>query len=271
MLKVRVLTAATIGPLFVLGVLYLPNPFFALLVGLIILMGAWEWTRLAGYDAGRYRILALILTFGMMTVVYLYPDPLSEPLLLLACVFWLVVAGFLLVYRRIAPFSWPRLQRWISGALVLIPAWLAITLLQSSEPVWALMLVSLIWAADTGAYFAGRRWGRHKLAPAISPGKTLEGVCGALAAVAIVAVGFGAWWGLETGRWIGLVCLSIAVAVMSIFGDLLESNWKRLAKLKDSGELLPGHGGVLDRIDSMTAAAPFFTLGWLWWFDSTAA
>jgi phosphatidate cytidylyltransferase len=132
------------------------------------------------------------------------------------------------------------------------------------------MLLLLIWAADTGAYFAGRRWGRHRLAPAISPGKTLEGVWGALAGAVVVALGFGVWWGLEAVRSAGLVVLSVAVASISIAGDLLESNWKRLADLKDSGTLLPGHGGVLDRIDSMTAAAPFFALGWLWWFGSAA-
>lgn len=271
MLKIRVLTAAVLAPLFVLGVLHLSQPYFAVLLGLVVVPGAWEWTHLSGYDDAASKSIAVAAAVVLMVAAYVFRNVVDEPVFVAACIIWLAVAVSLFSRRRRGLLSWPRPLRWVSGIWVLIPAWLAISTLQHLDAGAVLMLFALVWAADTGAYFAGRRWGRRKLAPAISPGKTMEGLWGAVAAAAIVAAGFGVYWGAGTSRWIALVAWSIAVVLVSVFGDLFESNWKRAAELKDSGGVLPGHGGVLDRIDSITAAAPFFVLGWLWWFGYEAA
>lgn len=271
MLKTRVLTAAILAPLFVLGVLKLPGGYFTILIGLVVLAGAWEWAALSGYDGTATKTGAVAGTGVLMAAAYFFRDTLAEPLFILACLAWLAVAASLFRHRHHGLIRWPRPLRLLSGAGALVPAWLAISMLQGLEPAAALMLFLLIWAADTGAYFAGRRWGRRKLAPAISPGKTVEGVLGAAAAAVLVAAGFALYRDAGAAAWTGLVAWSLVVVLVSIGGDLFESNWKRLASLKDSGGLLPGHGGVLDRIDSMNAAAPFFALGWVWWFASTPA
>lgn len=271
MLKVRVLTAAVLAPLFVLGVLKLPGPWFALLLALVVLAAAWEWSGLSGQTAPAARAGGVVVVGLLMAATFHFRDSLVPPLLILACLAWLAVALALLQHRSRGPLRWPAAARWLSGAAVLVPAWLALGVLQDAEPEAALMLFLLIWAADTGAYFAGRRWGRRRLAPAISPGKTLEGVAGGAAATVAVALGFAVYWGVGPAVGTGLIAWSVFVVLVSISGDLFESNWKRLASLKDSGGLLPGHGGVLDRIDSTTAAAPFFALGWLWWFGSAPA
>lgn len=271
MLRHRVLTAAVLAPLFVLGVLKLPGLYFAVLLGLVVMAGAWEWSGLSGYHGITPRAGAVAVTCLLLPMVLYYRGPLAEPLFLVACAAWLLVALGLFHRRRRGPMRWPRPAIWLSGAWVLVPAWLAISVLQDVEPAAVLMLFVLIWTADVGAYFAGRRWGRRKLAPAISPGKTVEGVLGGAAATVPVAAGFAVYWSLAPSASLGLIGLSVFVVLVSIAGDLFESNWKRLVSLKDSGSWLPGHGGVLDRIDSMTAAAPFFALGWFWWFGSTPA
>jgi phosphatidate cytidylyltransferase len=141
---------------------------------------------------------------------------------------------------------------------VLVPAWLALVVLHEHAPQLVLLLILLVVAADVGAYFGGRKFGRHKLAPAVSPGKTWEGVAGGLVAAMLMATA-GIYWLHLTP--LPFFALSALVVVASIVGDLTESMFKRHAGLKDSGSLLPGHGGVLDRVDSVTAAAPFFLIG----------
>lgn len=271
MLRVRILTAAILASVFVFGVFALSGLYFASLIGLFVLLGAWEWTHLSGYSALSLKMAAVATALLLMVLGYLYGGAVSADLLSVTCAGWLVVAVLLFRRRNGAPMPWPRVLRWLSGVWVLLPAWLAISVLQRRDPGAALMLFVLVWAADTGAYFVGRQWGRRKLAPGISPGKTMEGLGGALAVSLVVAAGFGTYWGLGPARWLALAGWSLMVVVMSVVGDLFESNWKRTAELKDSGGVLPGHGGVLDRIDSMTAAAPFFALGWLWWFGSAGA
>lgn len=271
MLRVRVLTAAILAPLFVVGVFALSDVYFALLIGLPIVVGVWEWTHLSGYAAPSVKGLAVAAALLLMVLGHLYGGVVSGYLFIITCAAWAAVAVSLFRRRNRELLSWPKALRWLSGLWVLLPAWLAVDTLHRHDPSAVLMLFVLIWGADTGAYFMGRRWGRRKLAPAISPGKTVEGLWGALAAGMIVAAGFGTYWGLGPSHWLGLVAWSLVVVVMSVFGDLFESNWKRTVELKDSGGVLPGHGGVMDRIDSITAAAPFFVLGWLWWFGSYGA
>lgn len=270
MLERRVLTAVVLAPLFVLGVLHLSSLQFAMLAGLPVLVGAWEWTSLSGFADRKMKIAGLGAILVLMLAGFAYGEPAGELTLIAACIIWLAVAARI-VARRESLLDWPGPVRWAAGAWVLVPAWLGLCILQQDARTAALMLLALIWSADTGAYFAGRRWGRRRLAPVISPGKTVEGVWGAVAAAMIVAGVFGVYWGLDGPHAAGLMLLSVAVVVVSVVGDLFESNWKRASNTKDSGSLLPGHGGVLDRIDSITAGAPFFALGWLWWFDSVGA
>jgi phosphatidate cytidylyltransferase len=146
----------------------------------------------------------------------------------------------------------------VAGLVVLVPAWLALSQLHAHNPLFMLFLLLLVVAADVGAYFAGRRFGRHKLAPRVSPGKTWEGVGGGVVGATIVAI-IGALW-LHM-PFLLFIALCVVVVFASIVGDLTESLFKRHAGLKDSGNLLPGHGGVLDRVDSITAAAPVFLVG----------
>jgi phosphatidate cytidylyltransferase len=146
----------------------------------------------------------------------------------------------------------------LAGVLVLVPAWLALVQLHEISRQLVLLLILLVVAADVGAYFGGRTFGKHKLAPTVSPGKTWEGVAGGLVAALLMATAGVYWLNLNAWPFLGLVA---AVVFASIVGDLTESMFKRHAGLKDSGSLLPGHGGVMDRVDSVTAAAPFFLLG----------
>ena len=149
------------------------------------------------------------------------------------------------------------------GVLVLSAAWLSLLKLKSLESgnAWLLLVLLIVWAADIGAYFSGKRWGKVKLAPNVSPGKTREGVYGGLVAVVVTSLVFALWNELTGAAIVYLVLLSIIVGFVSVMGDLFESLLKRFTGIKDSGSILPGHGGVLDRIDSILAAAPFFCLG----------
>jgi phosphatidate cytidylyltransferase len=162
--------------------------------------------------------------------------------------------------------AWPGWLRALVGIVVLVPTWWALVALHELSPsgrYYLLFLLALVWAADSAAYFAGRLWGTNKLAPSISPGKTWEGVWGALIAGLLLGILGVIVFGVQGSRWVAFVVLCTATVAFSILGDLAESAFKRQSGLKDSGYLLPGHGGILDRVDSLTAAAPVFMLG-LW-------
>lgn len=268
MLAQRILTAALLIPLVVCGVLYLPTFWLALVFALIVLVGAHEWARLAGIESRSGQLLYLCLMALVLGGAVLI---LSNPQLL----FWLfalVTAGWLfalvalLRIRRIEPMqAGLNPSRAALGFLVLVPAWLALVSLHGhgeQGPVLVLFVLVLTWVADSGAYFAGRRWGRVKLAPVISPGKTREGVYGALAGSVICGLVL-SLMGLELGGLLAAILLCLVTCLVSVEGDLFESLIKRQAGVKDSGALLPGHGGVLDRIDSLTAAVPVFLFGLL--------
>ena len=263
MLKQRVITACILALLSLWVVLKLPPVGFGAVVAAVMLLGAWEWGPLVGLHAVRDRLLYA----GLVLALILGGWPLlDQP--------WFV--GSVLV---LATFAWCGAGLWLwrfaadpehhdspwliglAGLAALIPPWVAMMALRDQyTPGHVLFLLLLIWGADVGAYFAGRRWGRRKLAPAISPGKTWEGVAGAgamtliLASIGAVVLGFGA-------HWPGLIAICMMTIGFSIAGDLFESMLKRQCGIKDSGSLLPGHGGILDRIDSLTAAAPIFLFG----------
>lgn len=272
-LQQRTLTALLIAPLPVAAVLLLSTPYLALCCGLVLMPAAWEWSAMTGIAsrAGRLAYVALVA----LCLLILWQPALrqwSVSLIAVAAVFWCVVTLFLLRLRTVEPKSGLDPALAAVGLIVLIGPWLAILYLHaysSAGPYLVLFLLLLIWVADILAYFTGRRWGRAKLAPVLSPGKTRAGVYGALASAALCGVLAGWWMGLPPGSVMRLTLLCVLTAFISVIGDLFESLVKRRRDLKDSGQLLPGHGGVLDRIDSLTAAAPLFTLGILW-LDSTA-
>lgn len=266
MLKQRLLTALVLGALVVWGVLALPSAAFGTVLFLVLLIGADEWLGLVGLRSPAERASGFAVLAALIGAGALLPNSVGWGLVVLGAGFWVLALAWLARFAC-APERRDGRTRWlVAGAVALAAPWCALYLLHRSPawgPGYVLLLLVLVWAADSGAYFAGRRWGRTKLAPAISPGKTREGVYGALAAAAVVAV-IGAWvLGVAPLRWLPFLLVCLATVLFSISGDLLESMLKRQHGAKDSGRLLPGHGGVLDRIDSLTAAAPVFVCG-LW-------
>ncbi|WP_133511509.1 phosphatidate cytidylyltransferase [Candidatus Thiosymbion oneisti] len=267
-LRQRTLTALLIAPLTVAAVLWLPPAYLALCLGLILVPAAWEWSAMAGIAvrAGRFAYVAVVA----LCLLLLWQPPLRQwyvHMMAAAAVFWGAVAFLLFRLRTVECKSGPEPVMAAVGLVVLIGPWLAILHLHahsSAGPYLVIFLLVLIWVVDTLAYFTGRRWGREKLAPLLSPGKTRAGVYGALVGAGLCGILLGWSLGLSLGYAMLLVALCVLVALVSMIGDLFESFVKRSRDLKDSGQLLPGHGGILDRIDSLTAAAPLFTLGILW-------
>ncbi len=259
--KTRVATAIPLIGGF-LAALYLASPELWIgLTGIILLLAAWEWADMAGLRRGQGLLFASLLVTASVSIAT------AAPALVLpyypALVFWLLAPTLLARGVTIRPMF----LHLLLGALVLVPTHLAIVQLRGESPELLLVVVGIVVIADSGAYFSGRRFGKHKLAPSISPGKTWEGAIGAGLAVTLygLAVHF-----LTPGTC-GLGCLPQVLAAfwtlfgLSILGDLFESALKRQAGIKDSGNLLPGHGGVLDRIDSLTAVLPAAALFWMWW------
>jgi phosphatidate cytidylyltransferase len=266
-LKKRVLTATVLLPLILGGMFLLPNILWGLLILAVAALGAMEWARLAGYSRkGGIALVAIVAGSGLLLLLGQWRLPTlvaeaAEGLFLVSLLFWsLVVPAWLYFRWRIT--SWAAL--FLAGWVLILPAWLAMVLLQES-PMLLLILLLVVWIADSAAYFAGRRFGRRKLAPHISPGKTWEGVVGAVVALLVygLAISFALHPQASLYDRAGLLTFIMVLLVFSIIGDLFESWIKRQAGAKDSGELLPGHGGVLDRIDSLTAALPFAALYFL--------
>lgn len=267
-LRQRTLTALLITPLIVVAVLWLPTTYLALCLGLILVPAAWEWSAMAGIVSRAGRLA--YVTGVVLCLLMLWQPPLRQwyvHMIAAAAVFWCAVAFLLSRLRTVERKSEPDPAMAMAGLVVLMGPWLAIVHLHahsSAGPWWVLFLLVLIWVADILAYFTGRRWGRAKLALLLSPGKTRAGVYGALVGAGLCGILWGWSLGLPPGYAMLLVVLCVLTALVSVIGDLFESFVKRRRDLKDSGQLLPGHGGVLDRIDSLTAAAPLFTLGILW-------
>ncbi|ABM62228.1 phosphatidate cytidylyltransferase [Halorhodospira halophila] len=270
MLKARVLTALALGPLLLAAIWLLPTPVLALALGGVAALAAWEWTTLIGVQDHGRRV-ALVGGFAMTLLPgwwLLQAVPAVSGILYAVAALWLVALCWLVLYTRRELAAPSPLVSAVVGWLVLWPCWLALVYLHGSTPwgpFWHTFLLVLVWGADTGAYFAGRAWGRRRLAPCISPGKSWEGaVGGGLAAL----LGGGALVLLlqpQAPGVVALALLTVAVIVASVVGDLFESMLKRQRGVKDSGGILPGHGGILDRIDSLTAAAPVLAAGLAWW------
>lgn len=264
MTKQRIITAAILIPLF-LGVLFfLPPQAFLFFTAFAILGGAWEWSNFMQVKSKWGRLVYLLLVLiGMITAAIF----IMVPTILGTAMGWWLLA-FLLVAAYPRGTWWARgaVYRGLMGLMVLIPCWVAINYIRAQvDGIFILLyLFVLIWGADSAAYFAGRAWGKRKLAPAVSPGKSIEGLLGALASTVVIAVIALLLTKQPVGEWPFGILLSLITVLFSVLGDLFESALKRQAGLKDSGKLLPGHGGLLDRIDSLTAAAPVFAFGaWL--------
>lgn len=281
MLKTRIITALTLLPIVLLAVFWFPVWAWALFCALIFGAACWEWARLAMLNPiGRYIFFAAMLVAALAIVPAsilgtLHANTSVEVgmgLLIGACVFWCAVVPWWLATQFRAPWSTINAA---AGVAVLVPLYLALLLLREVSPWLLFSFVSIVWVADIAAYFAGKAFGKHKLAPNISPGKTIEGAVGGLIGVALY---FFLWRALTTeggplaGAWVRALgehswmvfTLFMGLGVLSIVGDLFESWLKRGAGLKDSGTLLPGHGGILDRIDALTSTLPIAALYVLW-------
>lgn len=264
-MKQRIITALILAPLVLLGVLFLPTQLLAPLVAAALLGGLWEWTRLIGIQSLAGRGLVLALHAALMAWLAWKGWPVLFPWLVLSGVaawllipLWLLRPGF-----GAAPTPLNTGLKLIAGSLLTLPPWAAFGLLHAEGeigPRWALYALLIVWAADTFAYFAGRRFGQRKLAPSISPGKTWAGFCGGLFGVLILALVMAPVLRVPLTDLPTLIGISLVTGLASVIGDLFESLIKRQAGVKDSGSLLPGHGGLLDRIDSLLAALPIFAL-----------
>lgn len=276
MLRARVITALTLLGALLVALFWLPDSGWAVFVAGIVGAAAWEWAGLSGLSPALRVVYALAMAVALLALwaLILYPETAVmttgvERLWIYGagCGFWLAVVPAWLMLR------WRLANRAVAaavGMMVLIPAALALIHLHAMDPVLVLVVMSTVWVADIAAYFVGRAFGRRKLAPEISPGKTWEGAAGAaLGVVAYGGVVALSWHGGMSG-WSGLDmfwALSglLMFTAVSILGDLFESLLKRQAGVKDSSQLLPGHGGVLDRIDSLTSTLPLAGLALMWW------
>ncbi|MDV9032746.1 phosphatidate cytidylyltransferase [Pseudomonas sp. RAC1] len=261
MLKQRIITALILLPVALGGFFLLGGADFALFIGFVVTVGAWEWARLAGLTAQPLRLAYATVVAGALMLLYLMPD--LAPWVLGASVIWWGLATWLvLTYPRSSELWGSAACRLLIGLLVLLPAWQGLVLLKHWPLGNGLILsvMVLVWAADIGAYFSGRAFGKRKLAPQVSPGKSWEGVYGGMAVSLLITlvVGLVRDWGIGQ-ILLGLVG-ALIVVMSSVVGDLTESMFKRREGIKDSSNLLPGHGGVLDRIDSLTAAIPMFAV-----------
>lgn len=272
MTRTRVAAALVMAPVAIAAILLLPTPWMMVVAAAVFLAGLWEWLDLADVDDSLAKWVLLIANLGVMVaLVWASRSPEGGTLVLyqLASIVGIVWWALALLWITRYDFgsnhqSWSRALKLAAGTLAVVPAWCALTWLHvdgANGHRWLLTALATVWAADTGAYFAGRHLGRHKLAPRVSPNKTIEGLAGGVVAGTLVAMAFATFAGARAPD-LPKVALVAAVAVLlSVVGDLYESLLKRHAGRKDSGSLIPGHGGVLDRIDAVLAALPVFALG----------
>ena len=284
MLKQRLITALVLIPLALYAVFMLPFEWFAGAVVVLMAAGAWEWAPFMGATKTVQRLAYVVLIVVLLsTSMVLVPldviwqqgelHPLFSTIIMIGCGWWVLATLLVINYPR-SRRIWSRARAIVGlfGVRTLVPAYAGLLAIRSinyaEQPLnggfVVLFVLLLVWAADVGAYFAGVRYGRNKLMPAVSPGKTLEGLVGGLALAGVVMMVLFHWLRIPAEQFHGYYITGLFTVVASVFGDLNESMFKRCAGIKDSGNLLPGHGGILDRIDSLTAALPVFTLCYLW-------
>ncbi len=277
MLKTRVITALCLLGVFLVALFYLPPVAWLVCVTLLASLAAWEWGALMGLSASGRMMLGAGALLICVCLSFLFPEALSLSgegkdnlsvsawalgrwFYLPAAVFWIVVVPGWLRTNSKPPNT---MTAFVVGVIVILPTWLALVHLRQMGALWLLAIMAFVWIADSAAYFCGRAFGRHKLAPSISPGKTWEGAIGGVLAVIIYGFLMSSMMPSQiTENKALLFFILLFLPVMSIFGDLFESMLKRQAGLKDSSNILPGHGGVLDRIDSLTSTLPLIALAW---------
>lgn len=261
MLKQRILTALAIGPASLVLLFTLTGAPFACFVGVIVVLSAWEWANLSGVESPGGRTLYTLSIFAGMLLAWAQGIVDQQWSLWVAMGGWWLAAGWVFSYPS-TTWQWrSRTVRMLMGVVALLPCWIALCQLRET-PWWLLYVLFIIWGADISAYFAGRAFGRHtpKLAPSVSPGKSWAGVYGGLAGATLLAMVMVIIQQFGLKDMLTLMAVTWVVTLASVMGDLFESMLKRHRGIKDSSGLLPGHGGVLDRIDSLTAAVPLFTL-----------
>jgi len=274
LLKSRLITALILIPIVIAALFLLPPPGFAIVTLAVCMLAAWEWGQFAGLASRSQRVWLAVLC-GLLLAVMMFTLPAYHHSVHLtqiagslwaALVWWIAALLLVLTYPGSAAL-WrrSRVLRLLFGVLTIVPFFWGMVALRQyhyetdhfSGAWWLLYVMLLVWGADSGAYMFGRLFGKHKLAPKVSPGKTWEGFFGGLVTSAVIAWLFGLWAPLSISPGVLLTC-SLVAALASVLGDLTESMFKREAGIKDSGQLIPGHGGILDRIDSLTAAVPVF-------------
>ncbi|HTX25002.1 MAG TPA: phosphatidate cytidylyltransferase [Steroidobacteraceae bacterium] len=259
MLRTRVLTAAVLIALLLVVVLWLPPVATLVALTTVVLTGAWEWSGFLRTPTAGVRALYVLAVAALLPVAWALTGTRrgTAALLTVAVIWWIIALLWIIFAPR-------RAARWsaaLAGLLALVPAWVALSRLRLDVPrggQWMLFVLILVWVADIAAFFVGRRFGRMRLAPEVSPGKTWEGALGGAAVSALVAIAGSRWFGVAPAVFVPLCLIAVA---FSVVGDLTESLLKRFAGMKDSGTLFPGHGGVMDRIDSVTGAAPVLFFG----------
>ena len=271
MLKLRVITALFLFPITLYCILFLSNAYFALVMGIVTLIAAYEWAGLAGFNTPARKMAFVLIVATTIYSVWLINFMLSSDAMnLIAAIFWFFCTILVFKYPNSA-FLWKDKTFVIAimGMFLLLFTWYALISIHAIEglqfaqqsidgPYIMLFCMMLIWAADTGAYFAGKRFGKNKLAPQISPGKSWEGVYGGSILALVVASCCSVFYQLTVEDYFNIIIISIVTIAFSVVGDLMESMFKRQAGVKDSGNILPGHGGMLDRIDGVIAAVPVF-------------
>jgi phosphatidate cytidylyltransferase len=265
MLKARIVTAVILVPIVIAFIFLVDTIWFSALFALIVAIGAWEWAGLSKVgDKLKYSYVIATLAI-LLTIYWLDSYSLYIGIALAGVVYWLSAIVLIISYqkqRNLLPRNSSILM--LVGFLLLIPMWSSLTILKSysdNGPTLIMLLMLLIWGADTAAYFAGKKWGKRKLAYHVSPGKTWEGTMAGIASSIVIAVCYVIVSNKNSDDSLLFIGLSILTVIASVFGDLMESIVKREAGQKDSGNILPGHGGVMDRIDSLTSASPIFVFG----------
>lgn len=279
MTKTRLLAALIMAPIAILTVLFVSTPVLAALSALLFLAALWEWLKLADVEDTLARTILLACNLALMVaLVWGSRTAIGGSFALLQLVIVIGVAWWLLAMLWLRHYhfasdhdSHARVFKLAAGTLAVVPAWCALGVIHASEPdghQWLLLALFLVWAADTGAYFSGRKFGgkffSRKLAPRVSPNKTIEGLLGGLALALAVAIGGAMMIGVDAAQLPAIAAVALVAVLFSVVGDLFESLLKRHVGAKDSGDLIPGHGGVLDRLDGVLAALPVFALGKAW-------